>query len=73
MTETAKRFKLQGFGTKGIVNDLSAGVTKSIDSVTGGIANAVLAGVNPVYGLYTVSYCSGPRSARSLYRLWRDC
>ena len=54
MTETTKRFKLQGFSTKGIAGDLSAAVTKSIDSVTGGMANAVLAGVNPVYGLYTV-------------------
>jgi SulP family sulfate permease len=54
MAETAKRFKLQGFSTKGLAGDLSAGLTKSIDSVTGGMANAVLAGVNPVYGLYTV-------------------
>jgi SulP family sulfate permease len=54
MAESAKRFKLQGFSTKGIAGDLSAAVTKSIDSVTGGMANAVLAGVNPVYGLYTV-------------------
>jgi SulP family sulfate permease len=54
MTETAKRFKLQGFSTKGLAGDFSAGLTKSIDSVTGGMANAVLAGVNPVYGLYTV-------------------
>ena len=54
MAETAKRFKFQGFSTKGIAGDLSAAVTKSIDSVTGGMANAVLAGVNPVYGLYTV-------------------
>jgi sulfate permease, SulP family len=44
----------QGFSTKNIAGDLSAGLTKSIDSVTGGIANAVLAGVNPVFGLYTV-------------------
>src|SRR5512139_3646361 len=54
MTETAKGFKLQGFSTKGLAGDVSAGITKSIDSVTGGMANAVLAGVNPVYGLYTV-------------------
>jgi sulfate permease, SulP family len=50
----ARGLKLQGFSTKGIAGDLSAGITKSIDSVTGGMANAVLAGVNPVYGLYTV-------------------
>jgi sulfate permease, SulP family len=49
-----KGLKLQGFSTTGITSDLSAGLTKSIDSVTGGMANAVLAGVNPVYGLYTV-------------------
>jgi sulfate permease, SulP family len=54
MAETARKMKLQGFSAKGIAGDLSAGVTKSIDSVTGGMANAVLAGVNPVYGLYTV-------------------
>ena len=36
----------QGFSTKGIGGDLSAGLTKAIDSVTGGMANAVLAGVN---------------------------
>jgi sulfate permease, SulP family len=46
--------KLQGFSTKDIASDLSAGLTKSIDSVTGGMANALLAGVNPMYGLYTV-------------------
>src|SRR5512139_4271367 len=51
---TSKGLKLQGFSTKGLAGDLSAGLTKSIDSVTGGMANAVLAGVNPVYGLYTV-------------------
>ena len=50
----SKSLKLQGFSTKGIAGDLSAGMTKSIDSVTGGMANAVLAGVNPVFGLYTV-------------------
>jgi SulP family sulfate permease len=54
MTEIAKRLNLQGFSTKGISSDLSAGLTKSIDSVTGGMANALLAGVNPMYGLYTV-------------------
>src|SRR5512147_741361 len=54
MAETAKSAKLQGFSTKGIAGDLSAGIAKSIDSVTGGMANALLAGVNPVYGLYTV-------------------
>jgi SulP family sulfate permease len=44
----------QGFETGGIASDLGAGITKSIDSVTGGMANALLAGVNPMYGLYTV-------------------
>ena len=41
---------VQGFSTKGIGGDLSAGLTKAIDSVTGGMTNAVLARVNPVYG-----------------------
>jgi carbohydrate-binding DOMON domain-containing protein len=39
--------KAQGFSFSGIGGDLSAGLTKAIDSVTGGMANAVLAGVNP--------------------------
>ena len=38
-----KGLKLEGFGTKGIAGDLGAGLTKSIDSVTGGMAHAVLA------------------------------
>src|SRR5512139_1667184 len=50
----AKSARWQGFNTQGISGDISAAITKSIDSVTGGMANAVLAGVNPVYGLYTV-------------------
>lgn len=55
MAESKSRgLKLQGFSTKNISSDLSAGLTKSIDSVTGGMANALLAGVNPMYGLYTV-------------------
>jgi sulfate permease, SulP family len=53
MVETTRKMKLQGFSTKGLAGDLSAGITKSIDSVTGGMANAVLAGVNPVFGIYT--------------------
>jgi SulP family sulfate permease len=46
--------KARGFGTAGIGGDLSAAVTKAIDGVTGGLASAVLAGVNPVHGMYTV-------------------
>jgi SulP family sulfate permease len=54
MAESKSRgLKSQGFSTKNISSDLSAGVVKSIDSVTGGMANALLAGVNPMYGLYT--------------------
>ena len=37
MTKT--NFNSQGFGTKGISGDLSAAVTKAIDSVTGGMVN----------------------------------
>jgi sulfate permease, SulP family len=51
MAETARNLNLQGFSTKGLAGDLSAGLTKSIDSVTGGMANAVLAG-NKVAVLY---------------------
>lgn len=52
-SKTLKGFKAEGFSTKTLVGDMSAGLTKAIDSVTGGMANAVLAGVNPVHGLYT--------------------
>lgn len=54
MNARLRTFFGQGFETSAIRNDLSAGITKSIDSVTGGMANALLAGVNPMYGLYTV-------------------
>jgi SulP family sulfate permease len=54
LNQRIKSFFGQGFGTGTLRDDLSAGVTKSIDSVTGGMANALLAGVNPMYGLYTV-------------------
>jgi sulfate permease, SulP family len=46
--------KARGFGTAGLGGDLSAAATKAVDGVTGGLANAVLAGVNPVHGMYTV-------------------
>ncbi|MBL8145588.1 MAG: SulP family inorganic anion transporter [Anaerolineae bacterium] len=55
MTDTTPSRRLSsGFSTKELVSDIGAGITKSIDSVTGGMGNAVLAGLNPVYGLYTV-------------------
>ena len=44
----------RGFGRAGLGGDLSAAATKAVDGVTGGLANAVLAGVNPVHGMYTV-------------------
>lgn len=54
MRQSLRAYFGQGFETGAIASDLSAGITKSIDSVTGGMANALLAGVNPMYGLYTV-------------------
>ncbi|MFN8378933.1 MAG: SulP family inorganic anion transporter [Anaerolineae bacterium] len=55
MTESTSSHRWPvGFSTQDIARDLGAGITKSIDSVTGGMGNAVLAGLNPVYGLYTV-------------------
>jgi SulP family sulfate permease len=38
---------------KTIINDLIAGLVMSIITVPGSIANGVLAGVNPIYGLYS--------------------
>jgi sulfate permease, SulP family len=55
--------------TKGIASDLSAALTKAIDGVTGGLANAVLAGVNPVHGMYTVMVATpvGARFTSSVF------
>ena len=50
----AVRQQPQGFSFKTIGSDAAAGIIKSVDSVTGGMGNAVLAGVNPVFGIYTV-------------------
>jgi SulP family sulfate permease len=54
VNEVDNSTKARGFDTSGIGSDLSAAFTKAIDGVTGGLANAVLAGVNPVHGMYTV-------------------
>src|SRR6187397_170825 len=54
LNQRMKSFFGQGFSTHTFREDLGAGVVKAIDSVTGGMANALLAGVNPMYGLYTV-------------------
>ena len=37
-----------------LVNDLVSGLIMAIVTIPGAIANGVLAGVNPVYGLYTI-------------------
>jgi SulP family sulfate permease len=37
-----------------LVNDVISGLIMAIVTIPGAIANGVLAGVNPVYGLYTI-------------------
>lgn len=37
-----------------LISDLIAGLVNAIVTIPGGIANGVLAGVNPVYGLYSI-------------------
>jgi SulP family sulfate permease len=37
-----------------LISDLIAGLVNAVVSIPGGIANGVLAGVNPVYGLYSM-------------------
>jgi SulP family sulfate permease len=37
-----------------LVKDLVTGLVNAVVSIPGGIANGVLAGVNPVYGLYSI-------------------
>ena len=39
---------------KTLLNDLRAGLQMAVVNVPGGLANGVLAGVNPVYGLYSM-------------------
>ncbi len=39
-------------GRSGIVRETTAGATTTVGSVPDGMANALLAGVNPIYGLY---------------------
>ena len=37
-----------------LISDLITGLVNAVVSIPGGIANGVLAGVNPVYGLYSM-------------------
>ena len=37
-----------------LISDMITGLVNAIVSIPGGIANGVLAGVNPVYGLYSI-------------------
>jgi SulP family sulfate permease len=37
-----------------LVSDIVTGLVNAIVSIPGGLANGVLAGVNPVYGLYSM-------------------
>lgn len=39
---------------KTVINDMVAGVIMSVATVPGALANGLLAGVNPVYGVYSV-------------------
>jgi SulP family sulfate permease len=37
-----------------LINDMITGLVNAIVSIPGGLANGILAGVNPVYGLYSI-------------------
>jgi SulP family sulfate permease len=39
---------------KTLINDLVSGLVMSVVTVPGALANGLLAGVNPVYGVYSV-------------------
>ena len=40
---------------KTLLNDLVSGIVMALVSVPGGLANGLLAGVNPIYGLYSIN------------------
>ena len=48
--------KLAGFKVprKILINDLISGLVMAVVSIPGGLANGLLAGINPVYGLYSM-------------------
>ena len=37
-----------------LINDLASGLVMAVVSIPGALANGLLAGVNPVFGLYSV-------------------
>jgi SulP family sulfate permease len=46
-------FKDPRFSRETLGQDLGSGLTVALVSIPGGMAYAMLAGVNPIYGLYT--------------------
>ncbi|MFC2053457.1 SulP family inorganic anion transporter [Chloroflexota bacterium] len=43
---------------KTLFGDLVAGLFMSQESIPGGLANGLLAGVNPLYGLFSIIACT---------------
>ena len=56
MTTEASELKTTGLRVPRAVfiSDMISGLVNAIVSIPGGLANGVLAGVNPVYGLYSI-------------------
>ena len=58
MTSLRERFRLPplGFERKNVAADAKAAVVLGVESVPDGLASGLLAGVNPVAGLYAYMY-----------------
>jgi SulP family sulfate permease len=56
MSQTENKLTMTGLRVPRAVftGDLVSGLVNAIVSIPGGIANGILAGVNPVYGLYSM-------------------
>ena len=46
--------RLRCLSPKTLKADLSAGLTTALAAIPGGIASAILAGLNPIHGLYAL-------------------
>ena len=69
-TTTRQSKWLRGFGNRGtIAADLGAGTVLGVQSVPSGLATGLLAGVNPLYGLYAYTFgmVGGILTSSSIY------
>ena len=59
-----------GFSSKSLNADLTAGLTTALVTIPDGLASAILAGVNPVQGLYSLIDVIGDRRKPGDSHFW---